>query len=72
MRAAFFSNIMRLSSAVFSDGRHAVIKIGHRHESVMLVSMAAAPRFAASRKANLFVLCSIKLVADVIVPAPVA
>jgi len=46
--AATFSDTIRFSSALSLDVFPVVIKIGHRHHSVMLVSITAAPRSAAN------------------------
>jgi hypothetical protein len=47
--AATFSDTIRFNSALSLDVP-AIIKIGHRHHSVMLVSRIAAPRSAANCK----------------------
>ncbi len=44
--AAAFSETIRFNSAVSLDG--AAMRIGHRHHSVMLVSITAAPRSTAN------------------------
>lgn len=52
--AAVFSDTIPVSSTLFPDAGPLGRKVGQRHQSMMLASMTAAPRSAASRNGELF------------------
>ena len=66
--AAAFSETIRFNSALSLDGIPAAMRIGHRHHSVMLVSITAAPRsIANSNGVCRFAIC-VKLSRGMFVP----